>query len=114
MRLAVLHTDSRTAEAHTSLAGLALIRFNGKGLFVLDVLKENAGTAGDDDRGLLDCKLLHNSRFAFLKVIGVYNSHAVYSESVAKRLEIHLRGGIALYVISRGGIYIIPETVRSQ
>ena len=106
MRLAILHADSGATKSHTSLAGLTLVCINCKGLFVLNVLKKNARTAGDDNRGLLCRKLLHDRSFALLEVIGVYHSYAIYTKRAAKSLEIHLCGGIALDIKSCGGVLL--------
>ena len=50
MSLLIREADARTADTHARTAALTLVGIDAYGSFALDVLKQSAGTTGDDDR----------------------------------------------------------------
>ena len=112
--LAVSHRDSGTAEFHAHLAAYALIAFNGNRRIMLYIFEQSAGTAGNNYGSLVCCKFFLNCSLGLGKVIRINHAHPLYADSAAEFFEIYCGSGIALEILSRGGVLLMASHSRDR
>ena len=95
-----MYADCGAAELHALFAAAALIAVEIERSFGLDVFKQYAGTARNNNRRLVRGKLLFKNTLALCKVIRVYDLNPVYADRTAERLKVYLACRVALYVVA--------------
>ena len=98
MSVSVLKGDRRASELHACLAGLALVGVNLDRLTALNLLKESAGSSGDDYGRLFCCEFFLNCCLSLSEVIRIYYSYSVDAHSLYESFEIDLSCRIATEV----------------
>ena len=95
MSVSVLKGDRRASELHACLAGLALVGIYLDRLTALNLLKESAGSSGDDYGRLFCCEFFLNSCFSLSEVVRIYYSYSVDAHSTYESFEVDLACRIA-------------------
>ena len=93
MSIWVLRSSTVFAAAATvasRLAGLTLVRVNLDRLASLNLLKESAGSSGDDYGRLFCCKFFLDCCFCLSKVIRIYYSYSVDAHCTDESFEVDL------------------------